>query len=152
MNALGYGYLRRADDGFFEACGIPLKRAQLFRLIRLAQRGGFLLKCLNAAEYMFVKLVIKLTNGVRSFILARALAPIIKKLLEAVKGFPKLMIEVLGRVGYWMMVKGWEKAEEISRLAQKWGYKAARKWAEDVGFVRYLTIMNMSIWESERDR
>lgn len=152
MDHVGFGFLRRAEGGFFEVCGVSLKRAPLLRLMRLAQRGGFLLKCLNLAEYMFVKLVIKLTDGVRSLVLARALAPIIKKLLEAVKGFPKLMMEVLGKVGYWMMVKGWEKVEEISRLAQSWGNKAACKWAGETGFARYLTIMNMSLWESESNR
>ncbi len=141
---------RRAYDGSFEVCGIPLKRKPLLRLMRLARRSGVLLRCLNAAEYMFVKLVVKLKEEVRSFILARALSPIIKKLLEAIKSSSsKFMIEVLGKVGYWMMVKGWEKAEEISRLAQRWGNRAACKWAADPGFARYLTIMNMSLWESE---
>ncbi|MEM3601794.1 MAG: hypothetical protein QXN87_03870 [Candidatus Bathyarchaeia archaeon] len=65
------------------------------------------------------------------------------------KGFPKLLMEVLGRVRYWMMVKGWRKAEEISLLAQRWGNRAACKWAGEAGFARYLTIMNMSDWERE---
>ncbi|MBS7648419.1 hypothetical protein KEJ17_02075 [Candidatus Bathyarchaeota archaeon] len=151
VNAMVFGFLRRAEDGFFEVCGIPLKRAPLLRLTKLAQRKGVLYGCLNAAERMFVKLVIKLTVGVRSPILARAVAPIIKKLLEAVKGSSKFLKEILGKVGYWMVVKGWEKAEEISRLAQSWGNKAAHKWAEEVGFARYLTIMNMSIWEGKSD-
>jgi hypothetical protein len=59
------------------------------------------------------------------------------------------MVEVLGKVGYWMMVKGREKAMEISRIAQKWGNKTAHKWARETGFARYLTIMNISLWESE---
>jgi len=62
------------------------------------------------------------------------------------------MMEVLGKVRYWMIVKGWEKAEEISRLAQRWGNQAARRWAGEAEFARYLTIMNMSFWESEGNR
>ncbi|MEM3162765.1 MAG: hypothetical protein QW056_07265 [Candidatus Bathyarchaeia archaeon] len=152
MNAMSFGLLRMAGDGFLTVCGVPMKRAPMLRLMRLARRYGVLLRCLNTAECMFFKLVIKLIDGVRSLVLARALAPIITKLLKAIKGFPKLMMEVLGKVGYWMMFKGWEKAEEISRLAQSWGNKAARKWAGEAGFARYLTIMNMSLWESESNR
>lgn len=146
------GFFRRGEDGSFEVCGVPLKRAPMLRLMRLAQRGGVLLRCLSLAEYMFLRLVVKLTDRVRSFILARAVAPVIKKLFEAIKCFPRFMMEVLGKVGYWMMVKGWEKAEEISRIAQRWGNRAALKWAREPGFARYLTIMNMSFWESEGNR
>ncbi|MEM2370508.1 MAG: hypothetical protein QXH51_06355 [Candidatus Bathyarchaeia archaeon] len=64
-----YGFLRRAEDGFFEFYGIPLKRAPLIRLMRLAQRSGVLYRCLNMTEYVFVKLVFKVTVGVRSLIL-----------------------------------------------------------------------------------
>lgn len=146
---VGSGFLRRTE-GFFEVCGVPLERVFLFRLIRLAQRNGVLFRYLNAAEHKFVRLVVSVTKVVRSIVLAKALAPIVKKLLEALKGFPKLMIEVLGKVRYWMMVKGWEKAKEISHVAQRWGNREARRWAEDVGFARYLTIVNMYLWESER--
>lgn len=143
------GFHRKAKDVSFEVCGVPLERAPLLRLLKKAQRNGVVFKCLNFGEYMFLKLVIKTVNRVRSFILAKALSPIIKRLLEALKNTPKLMMEILGRVSYWMMVKGLEKAKEISRLALKWGNKEAHKWAEDTGFARYLTIMNMHFWENE---
>jgi len=55
-------------------------------------------------------------------------------------------------VRYWMMVKGREKAEEISRLAQKWGNKTAYKWAKETGFIRFITIMYMPLWESQSIR
>jgi len=144
-----FGLYRKAKRGSFEVCGVPLERAPLLRLIRKAQREGVLFKCLNSTEYMFLKLVTKTTNRVRSFILARVLSPIIKKLLEALKAASKLMMEILGRISYWMTVKGWEKAKEVSRLAMRWGNKEARKWAKDAGFARYLTIMNMHLWENE---
>ncbi|MEM0358330.1 MAG: hypothetical protein QXL77_08195 [Candidatus Bathyarchaeia archaeon] len=104
---------------------------------------------MNSTEYMFLKLVAKTTNRVRSFFLARVLSPIVKKLLEALRDTSKLMMQILGRVSYWMRVKGWKKAKEVSRLAMRWGNKEARKWAEDAGFARYLTIMNMHLWENE---
>jgi hypothetical protein len=98
---------------------------------------------------MYLGLVVKLVDRVASVLVAKVLAPIIVRLLEALKGFPQLMIEVLGRVRYWMIVKGWGKAVEVSRLAQRWGNKTARKWAKEIGFIRYLTILNMSSWESK---
>jgi hypothetical protein len=38
-------------------------------------------------------------------------------------------------------------ARRISRIAQKWGNKPAQEWAEDEGFSRYLTIVNMNSFE-----
>jgi len=149
---LGFGSLKRAEGGFFVVCGFPLKRGPLRRLMRLAQRDGPLSRCLSITEYMLVKLVVKVTDRVRSFILARALAPIVKKLLEAIKGFPSYMRYVLGRVRFWMLVRGWREAEEVSRLARSWGNREAHKWAKDEGFAKYLTIINMPFWEDEYRR
>ena len=136
-------FLRRAEDGSFEVYGVPLKRVHLLRLMRRAQRAEFYLKCLNFGEYMFLKLVVKLIDEVRSFTLARALAPIIKKLLEAFKATRELMIKVLGEVNYLMREAGRALAEKVARIAQSWGNRAAQKWSRDEGFIRYLTIMNL---------
>jgi len=138
-----FEFLRRAEDGSFAVCGVPLKRKPLLRLMRFGQRGGCLLKILSASEYMFVKLVVKLKDEVRSFILARALAPIVKKLLEGSQAVRELMIKVVGEVDYWMRSKGRGLAEKISRVAQRWGNKSASKWPGDTGFIRYLTIMSL---------
>jgi len=138
-----YGSLRRAEDGFFEVYGTPLKRAPLVRLMRLAQRSGALWRCLSMTEYVFVKLVFRVTVGVRSLILARALAPIIKKLLELLRADRGLMIQVLGEVDYWVRAAGRALAEKVARIAQLWGNRSAHKWARDEGFIRYLTIMNI---------
>ena len=143
IGMVNFGFLRRAEDGFFEVCGFPLKRVPLLRLMRRAQRGGVLLKCLNFGEYMFVKLVVKLTDEVRSFTLARALAPIIKKLLKAFQATRELMIKVLGEVNYLMREAGRALAEKVARIAQSWGNRSAQKWSKDEGFIRYLTIMNL---------
>lgn len=136
-------FLRRAEDGSFEVCGVPLKRKPLLRLMRLGQRGGGLLKILNVGEYMFVKLVVKLIDEVRSFILARALAPIVKKLLEAFQALRELMIKVVGEVDYWMREVGRALAERLAGIAQLWGNRSAYKWLKDESFIRYLTIMNL---------
>lgn len=137
------GFLSRAEGGSFEVCGIPLKKGPLSRLIKQAQRGGVLFKCLKVAEYMFVRLVVKLTSEVRSFILARALAPIVKRLVEALQGARDLMVKVLGEVNYWMREAGRALAERLAKVAVSWGNKSALKWVNDEGFIRYLTIMNL---------
>jgi hypothetical protein len=138
----------KADDGSLEACGIPLKKEPLSKLMKIASRIGVLYS-LPMSQRMYLNLVIKLVDKVASMLLAKLLAPIILKLLRAMKGSSKLMIEVLGKVKYWMMTKGQEKAQEISQIAQKWGNKTAHKWAKEIRFIRYLTIMNMSSWENE---
>jgi len=101
------------------------------------------------SQLVYLRLVVKLVDRVASRLLAKVLAPIILKLLGAIKGAPRLMMDVLGRVGYWMMVKGWEKAEEISRIALRWGNREALKWVKEASFARYLTIMNLSLWERQ---
>jgi hypothetical protein len=141
--------LKKNEDGSLEVCGIPLKKSTLSRLMKITSRIGVLYKCLSMSHRMYLNLVIKLVDKVTSKLLARVLAPMILKLLEAIKDSPKLMMDVLGRVRYWMIAKGWEKAEKESNIARKWGNKTAYKWAKDARFARYLTIMNMIFWESQ---
>jgi len=135
---------RKAKDGLFEVCGVPLRRSVLARLLRVAQRGRFLFRCLKTCEVRFVRLVVELAERVRSFVLARAIAPLVKKLLEALKGSRELMVYVLGEVTYWMMKAGRALAEKVSRIAVEWGNRSALKWSRDLSFVRYLTIMNLA--------
>lgn len=146
--AINSGFLR-GEDGSFEVCGVPLRRRSLLRLMKRAQRGGVLHRCLNMAEYKFVSLVVKLKDKVRSFILARALAPIIKKLLKALRAGCELMIHVLGEVDYWMKVAGRALAEKVAKIAQSWGNRLAHKWAKDEGFIRYLTVMNLPVLKKQ---
>jgi hypothetical protein len=142
-----FALVGKTEDGLLEVCGIPLRNGPLSKLMKIASRTGALYRCLSRSQRMYLGLVVKLVDRVVSLLVARVLAPIIVRLLEALKGFPKLMVEVLGRVKYWMMVKGVEKAEEISTIAQRWGNKTAYKWARDIGFTRFLTVMNMPLWE-----
>jgi hypothetical protein len=148
----GFRLVGKNGDGLLEVCGVPLERRALSRLLKIASRNGVLHRCLSMGQRMYIGLVVKLVDRVSSLLVARVLAPIIVRLLEALRGFPKLMMEVLGRVKYWMIVKGREKAEEISRIAQKWGNKTAHKWAKETGFIRFITIMYMPLWESQSIR
>jgi len=147
-----FGLIGKNGDGLLEVCGVPLERGALSRLLKIASRNGVLHRYLSMSQRLYLGLVVKLVDRVSSLLVARVLAPIIVRLLEALRVFPKLMMEVLGKVRYWMMAKGREKAEEISRLAQKWGNKTAHKWAKETGFIRFVTIMYMPLWESQSIR
>jgi hypothetical protein len=152
-NVMGdFALVEKTEDGLLEVLGVPLKNGPLTKLMKIASRTGALYRCLSRSQRMYLGLVVKLVDRVSSLLVARVLAPIIVRLLEGLKGFPKLMMEVLGKVRYWMMVKGREKAEEISRIAQKWGNKTAHKWAKETEFIRFITIMNMPLWESKSIR
>jgi hypothetical protein len=70
-------FLRRVVGGSFEVCGVPFRRGPLFRLLRRAQRSKVLFKCLSVEEIRFVNLAVRVVDEVRSFMLAKALAPIL---------------------------------------------------------------------------
>jgi hypothetical protein len=71
---------------------------------------------------------------VRSIALGRILVKIIRKLRDAMKSqFIRRMEEY-----------GLRRAREAARQALEWGYRAAWGWASDLGFVRYLTLMDMN--------
>jgi hypothetical protein len=96
---------------------------------------------LKRDERKFMDLVISVVDKVRSFLLAKILSPIIKRLLEALGGAQGVMEAALGEVAYLMAVKGRSLAQKISLIAQGWGNKSAARWPRDLGFVRYLTIV-----------
>jgi hypothetical protein len=56
----------------------------------------------------------------------------------------KLQDALESRVGRQMRSIGVPLAEKISMIAPKWGTEAAREWARDTGFIRYLTIMKIN--------
>ena len=83
--------------------------------------------------------IIVVKERVQSPYLARLIAPIVKRLLDAIGGIQALV----GEIAYKMRTEGLRLAQELSRIAQSWGHKSAVQWSEDQGFIRYLTIMNL---------
>jgi hypothetical protein len=108
--------------------GIGLVDLARIRLLALRRRVFF--KVLDRVERGLVYLTLKVLRGVHSKMLADALRSIVKKLLEAMETKVKRQIRQIGV----------PLAQKISRIAQKWGNTAAREWANDPGFVQYLTI------------
>jgi len=109
---------------------------ELARIRVMAIRRGVWFKVLSRLERGLVDLSLKVTEEIRSKILARAICSIVKKLLEALES----------KVGLLMRQMGVPLARKISQIAQNWGNKTAHAWANDLGFIRYLTIINVNTY------
>ena len=126
------------DEGSKKARNmISPTREALARVKLKALRYGVWFKALSRDERILMELVIRVTERVRSFLLAKLLSRIVKKLLEAMGG----MQAMIGKVAYKMKTDGLHLAQKLSQIAQSWGNKSAAKWPKDPGFVQYLTIM-----------
>jgi hypothetical protein len=101
------------------------------RLLALRQRVFF--RVLNRVERGLIYLAPKVTSCVRSKVLADALRSIVEKLEDAMESKVERQMR---RIGVTL-------AQKISRIAQEWGNKTAREWANDPGFIRYLTILTL---------
>lgn len=113
---------------------IPLCRDELVRMRAKAIRRGVWFKTLTKSERAQVDLTIRIVQKVRSFLLARVLSSLVKKLLEAMESMIVRMMRVVGS----------PLAEKLSQIAQNWGNASATQWAKDPGFIQYLTITHMN--------
>ena len=96
---------------------------------------------LNRDQRSLMELVIYVVKEkVRSLCLARLLAPIVKKLLDAMGGIKAL----IGEIAYRMGTVGLSLARRLSQIAQAWGNRSAASWPEDRGFVQFLAITDMN--------
>lgn len=120
-------------------CGVSTREA-LAKVRLKAFRCGVWFKSLSKNERNLLDLVIRVTEKVRSFLLARVLSPILKKLLEAIGGIKN----VIGEVAYRIRTDGFRLAQKLSQIAMGWGNKSASKWPEDIGLKQYLTIMDLN--------
>ena len=109
---------------------------ELARIRLMAIRRGVWFKVLSRLERGLVDLSLKVTREIRSKILVRAICSIVKKLLEALESKVKLLMHQMGV----------PLAKKISQIAQNWGNKTAHAWANDLGFIRYLTIIKVNTY------
>ena len=129
-----------------------------FRFLKPWERRSL---SLNRLEWGLLRALIAAFDGgcidrIRSRTLLNALAPIVEKLLKVVgKAFRGVVILARGieDVGEdlikaaislrlplaYKLAK--QAALRISQIAQAWGNRAARMWAEDSGFIKYLLMM-----------
>jgi hypothetical protein len=113
-----------------------LESDELARIRLMAVRHGVWFKVLNRLERGLIDLSLKVTRKIRSKILARAICSIVKKLLEALKSKVRLAMHQMGI----------SLAKKISQIAQNWGNKTAHTWANDLGFIQYLTIIKVNTY------
>lgn len=81
-----------------------------------------------------MELAIKVVDRVRSHLVAKLLASIIRKLQDAMRG---KVARVMKEIGY-------ASAQKLSRIAQNWGNVSASRWVKDRGFIQYLAITYMN--------
>jgi hypothetical protein len=113
-----------------------LSKDELVMMRVKALRGGVWFKVLSEVERSTVNLAIRVVEKVvKSSLLARLMMGIIDKLKQATES---RFLRMVGKVGLPL-------ARKLSGIAQVWGNKSASQWAEDPGFIRYLTIMQMNM-------
>ena len=118
----------------FTQTSVPLGKNELAEIRAKAMRRGIWFRVLTRAERAQVDLTMKIVERIRSFILAKVVTSIVKKLLDAMESrVTRLMREV-----------GQALARKLSRIAQNWGNKSAHQWIVDPGFVQYLAINYMN--------
>jgi hypothetical protein len=116
-----------ADPSFLEKAG-------LLKLKLKAMRAGVWFKTLPRIDRVLVDLTIRIAGNVRSFILAKNLLAVIRKLEGVMENrFLCAVREV-----------GFPLARRLSLIAQKWGNRSAKRWECDKDFARYLTAASFN--------
>ena len=110
-----------------------LTRDSLAKLKQKARRRGIWYRDLKQNERMLLDLTISVVQRVRSFMLAKLVVPILTRLCEALES----------RVYLLARSEGARMAESLSKIAQRWGNRAAKSWGEDKGFMQFLVINNL---------
>ncbi len=129
---------RSSKDPVKTQTSFPLTRENLAKLRRKARRRGCWFRNLKQSERKLLDLTIRVVDKVRSFLLAKLVSRIVGKLLEAMES----------RIFRLMRTEGRSLAEKISEIAEAWGNRAARFWANDRGFMQYLTVSNLSSFKT----
>ena len=97
-------------------------------------------RVLSLDKRRFIDAVIQTVDKIRSSLLLKLLTGLATKLLSAIGGIRTL----IDNLPYGMQNFGHPLAQRISIIATKWGNNLAAKWANDEGFIRYLTVIDMN--------
>lgn len=111
-----------------------LTRNELVNLKAKAIRRGIWFRVLSKTERACIELTIKIVDKVRSHLLAKVLASIIRKLLDAMKS----------RIVHAMEQIGCSIVQKLSQIALNWGNISAMQWMKNRSFIQYLTVMHMN--------
>ena len=109
-------------------------RGFLYKMRQKAFHRRVWYKALDRVERGILSLTVRIVDRVDSAVLGVVLVKIVRKLRDALKSeFARRMEEF-----------GLRKARTIATQAMEWGYLAARSWTSNLGFVRYLTMIDMN--------
>ena len=124
--------LERLSDG---ARSVPLTREALAKLRQKARRRGVWFRYLKHSERQLLDLTISVVQRVRSFMLAKVVSGLVGRLVEAMES----------RIVRLVRIEGPAMAKRLSQIAESWGYRAARSWANDQGLVQFLVVNNLGV-------
>ena len=106
----------------------------LVEMRRKAIRRGVWFRALDRLERGILSLASQVVDKVESAVLGVELVKILRKLNDAMRsGFARRMESF-----------GFRRAREVAGQAVTWGCVGARSWAGDLGFVRYLTFVEVN--------
>ena len=111
-----------------------LKRAELLRLKLKAMRSGAWFRGLSRLDRVLVDLTIRVASSVRSFILARNILAVVRKLEGIMESkFVRAVREV-----------GVPLARKLGSIAQEWGNRGAKDWGSDRRFAAFLAAVSFN--------
>lgn len=113
---------------------VPLTRSELAKLRVRALRRGIWFRVLSRVERGLMDLAIKVVERVRSLVLARSLIGVVEKLVGSMESEVARLMKTVGR----------SLAGKLSEIARNWGNSSARLWANNLGFIQYLAVMQMN--------
>lgn len=136
---IGYGFMRelvarRKEACVRRVCGFVLEKGQLLKLKLRAIRSGAWFRALRRIDRVLVDLTLKVSNNVRSPLLARTLLAVVERLENALGNHVSRLVEDVG----------FQLARRLSMLGEKLGNVSARTWAFDSGFARFLAVMHLN--------
>jgi predicted metal-dependent TIM-barrel fold hydrolase len=115
-------------------CSSFLQRAQLMKLKVKAIRSGVWFRSLSRIDRVLFDLTMKVAVTVRSFILAKNILTVVRKLENSMASKFLCAVQEIG----------FPLARKLSLIAQKWGNVTAKEWEYDKGYAKYLAAMSFN--------
>lgn len=109
-------------------------KKELLKLRLRAIRAGVWFQALRRIDRAIINLTIQVTSKVRSFTLAQKIFSIIKRLEGKLES----------RVSRAVKEVGFQLAQKISLVAQKWGNTSAKDWGSDISFAKFLAVIHIN--------
>jgi hypothetical protein len=111
-----------------------VESGQLAKLKKKAIRAGAWFRALSRIDRVLIDLTMKVTKSVSSPSLVKRILSVMSKLEGLLES---KIVRVTNEVGF-------RQARKLSSFAQNWGNRAARAWAHDASFARYLAVVEFN--------